>query len=98
VRAQRDWLGLWSAEPGSPGPTPRYCVSTQIAGDFHDIMHALGENSLVLGREREIAEYALCRPAVGADVLGERYFQLWASLCCRQRPRRVTCLCPGNHG
>ena len=28
-------------------------------------------------------------PAVGADVLGERYFQLWASLCCRQRPRRV---------
>ncbi len=54
MRAQGDWLGRWSAQPGSPAPTPRYCVSTQIAGDFHDIMHALGENSLVLGREREI--------------------------------------------
>jgi hypothetical protein len=61
VRAQRDWLGLWSAEPGSPGPTPRYCVSTQVAGDFHDIMHALGENSLVPGRERELPN--TCSPA-----------------------------------
>ena len=60
MRDQRDWLGRWSAEPGSPGPTPRYCVSAQIAADFHDIMRAVGENSLVPGREREICAEYLC--------------------------------------